>query len=440
MGSGDYDRGMKSRERTRWACAGKGRAWALLAVSLLLVSCSAPGPSHYSPRLVFKSGKILGSPEALRRLLDQFEKENPGIRVVEETLPSSSDEQHQFYVTSLEGRTREFDVFSLDVIWVPEFARAGWLRDLSHLLPDGEREAFFPGPLEAVRFRDAFYALPWYIDAGILYYRGDLLEKHGFHPPRTWPDLVRTAQAILAKERDLYGFLWQGKQYEGLVCNALEYFRSRGGKVLEKGNVVVDSPENLGALSFMRDLIAKYRISPPLVTSAEEETTRNIFGNGRALFMRNWPYAWRLLQKEGSPVRGRVGLCSLPSFPGGESSPTLGGWQLGVNRYSRHPREAEKLLGFLVSSASQKFLALSVGYQPARKSLYQDRELSQAQPLLPRLYEAFLQARPRPVTPYYMMMTQVLQPELSAALSGIKPPQEALRSARRQMGHILGEE
>lgn len=431
---------MKSKEGKKWAWGRKSRAWAFLMVYVLLVSCTAPGPSPSSFRLVFKCGKVFGNPETLRRLLDQFEKENPGIRVVGETLPSSSDEQHQFYVTSLEGRTPEFDVFALDVIWVPEFARAGWLRDLSHLHAQKEKQDFFPGPLEAVRFQGTIYALPWYIDAGVLYYRRDLLEKHGLPPPQTWPDLVRTAKDILAKERNLYGFLWQGKQYEGLVCNALEYFRSRGGKVLEKGKVVVDSAENLEALSFMRDLIGKYRISPPLVTSAVEETTRNIFGSGRALFMRNWPYAWRLLQKEGSPVAGRVGLCPLPSFPGGKSSPTLGGWQLGVNRYSRHPREAEKLLVFLASSASQKFLALSVGYQPARKSLYQDRELSQAQPLLPRLYEAFMEARPRPVSPYYMMMTQVLQPELSAAVSGIKPPEEALRSACRQMGHILGEE
>jgi trehalose/maltose transport system substrate-binding protein len=431
---------MKSRAMQIRACGKSLRARVLLAVFLILLSCAPPGPSLSSPRLVFKSGKIFGSPEALRRLLDQFEGENPGIRVVEETLPPSSDEQHQFYVTSLEGRTPEFDVFSLDVIWVPEFARAGWLRKLSHLLAEGEKQDFFPGPLEAVRFEGMIYALPWYIDAGVLYYRSDLLEKHGLHPPQTWPDLVRTAQAILTKERDLYGFLWQGKQYEGLVCNALEYFRSRGGKVLEKGKVVVDSAENREALAFMRDLIGKYRISPPLVTSAAEETTRNIFGNGRALFMRNWPYAWRLLQKEGSPVGGKVGLGPLPFFPGGKSSPTLGGWQLGVNRYSRHPREAEKLLVFLTSSASQKFLAVSAGYQSARRSLYQDRELAQAQPLLPRLYQAFMEARPRPVTPYYMMMTQVLQPELSAALSGIKSPAEALRSARRQMGHILGEE
>jgi multiple sugar transport system substrate-binding protein len=419
------------------------------AIILSLFSClsflpgcsqQSSGPPEGPVRLVLKLGKIFGNPEPLRRLLDQFAKENPGVRVQGEMLPSSSDEQHQFYATNLEAGSSDFDVFSLDVIWVPEFARAGWLRGVGHLLPAAERRDFFPGPVEAVQYQDRWYAVPWYIDAGLLYYRKDLLEKYGFHPPRTWPELVQTARAVLAGEKGIYGFLWQGKQYEGLVCNALEYFRSRGGKILEKGRVVVGSPENREALRFMRDLIVKYRVSPPLVTSAVEETARNIFGNGGALFMRNWPYAWALLQKEGSPVKGKTGIAPLPFFPGGRSAPTLGGWQLGINQHSRHPREAEKLLVFLASSASQKFLALSVGYQPTRKSLYQDSDLAEAQPLLPRLYGIFMEASPRPVTPYYMMITQVLQPEFSAALSGIKSPEEALRSARKQVEHILGGE
>jgi multiple sugar transport system substrate-binding protein len=390
--------------------------------------------------LVLKLGKIFGDPEPLRRLLDQFEKENPGIRVRGEMLPSSSDEQHQFYATNLEAGSSDFDVFSLDVIWVPAYARAGWLREVDSLLAAGEREDFFPGPAEAVQYRDRWYALPWYIDAGLLYYRKDLLAKYGFQPPRTWHDLVQAAQAVQAGERGIYGFLFQGKQYEGLVCNVLEYMGSNEGKVLQGGKALIDSPENRKALRFMRDLIAKYRVSPPLVTSATEETARNIFGNGGALFMRNWPYAWGLLQRQGSPVRGKVGIAPLPFFPGGRSAPTLGGWQLGLNRHSRHPWEAAKLLAFLASSSSQKFLALSMGYQPARKSIYEDRDLAEAQPLLPLLYGIFMETTPRPVTPYYLMITHVLQPEFSAALSGIKSPEAALRSARKQVEHILGVE
>ena len=183
--------------------------------------------------------------------------------------------------------------------------------------------------------------------------------------------------------------------------------------------------------------MVKYNVTPPLVTTAIEEPTRRIFGNGNALFMRNWPYAWNIFDKEGSPVKGNVGVTMLPSFPEGTHASTLGGWQLGINRYSKHTEASERLIQFLTSPESQKFLALSIGYKPTRKSLYTDKDLVREQPFIASLYEIFMKARPRPVSPYYMMMTQVMQPEFSAALSGIKTPEEALRSAQKQIEHIL---
>ena len=187
----------------------------------------------------------------------------------------------------------------------------------------------------------------------------------------------------------------------------------------------------------MRDLIAVYGVSPPLVTTATEEPTRHIFGTGKAVFMRNWPYAWTVLQKPGSIVRGRIGAAMLPSFAGHSSAAALGGWQLGVNRFSRNPQAAEQLVKYLTSPEIGKELTLAIGYNPARRSLYHDADLVRAYPLMPDLYKVFMTARPRPVTPYYMMITQVLQPELSAAITGIKTPREALASAQKQVAHIL---
>jgi multiple sugar transport system substrate-binding protein len=408
-------------------------------ICFFLAGCS-PQPDDLgktSVELVFKHGKIAGDPAEFRKLLRRFEEDNPGIIVRDETLPSSTDEQHQFYVINLEGRSSDFDVISMDVVWVPEFAKAGWLREVTHLFTEEDRTDFFPGPMQAVTYNDKAYAIPWYIDAGLLYYRKDLLRKYGFSPPETWKELVGIAQHIMEREKGLYGFIWQGKQYEGLVCNVLEYFWSNGGDVLRDSRVVIDSEENRYALGFMRDLIVGYKVSPALVTTAIEEPTRHIFGNGKALFMRNWPYAWNIFEKEDSPVRGKTGVASLPAFMPGMSSSTLGGWQLGINRYSRHPDEAEKLVRFLTSHEAQKKLALAIGYKPSRKSLYEDGDLLREQPFIAGLHDVFMAARPRPVTPYYMMITQVIQPEFSAALSGIKTPDEALKSAKRQIEHIL---
>lgn len=414
-----------------------------LFLFIIVFSCSQKD-KHFREQgiitLIFKHGKIAGDPKPLKILLKKFEKENQGIKIKDETLPASTDEQHQFYVINLEGKSSDFDVLSMDVIWVPEFARAGWLRELNHLMPEEEREDFFPGPLKAVTYKKRVYAIPWYIDAGLLYYRKDLLEKYGFKPPETWNDLVKIAQYIIKKEPNIYGFLWQGKQYEGLVCNVLEFFWSNGGDILKDGKVVIYSRENIHALQFMRDLIVKYKVTPPLVTTAIEEPTRHIFGNGRALFMRNWPYALNIFEKESSVVKGKVGVFHLPSFLGKGSASTLGGWQLGINRYSKNPKAAEKFIKFLTSSQSQKTLAITIGYKPTRKSLYKDEDLITKQPFIVSLYKIFMEARPRPVSPYYMMMAQVMQPEFSAALTGIKTPEEALDSAQEQVKHILGVE
>ncbi len=414
-----------------------------LVVPLAILICMgcprAPEGKKSDTIIVFKHGKIAGDPAQFRKLLDTFEHENPGLRVRDETLPASTDEQHQYYVINLEGGSADFDVLSMDVIWVPEFAGAGWLSEVGHLLAPGEENSFFPGPMQAVTGNGKLYAIPWYIDAGVLYYRKDLLKKHGRTVPKTWEELVRTARKIIDREKGLYGFIWQGKQYEGLVCNALEFIWSNGGEVLDNGRPVLDSPRNVEAVRFMRDLITKYNVTPALVTTAIEEPTRHLFGSGKALFMRNWPYAWNIFEKEGSAVRGKVGVAPLPSFPGHASASTLGGWQLGVNRYSRHHAGAEKLVRFLTSPAVQKTMALTIGYKPTRKALYKDPDLIRQQPFMTSLYGIFMQARPRPVTPYYMMITQVLQPEFSAALAGIRTPEAALTSAQKQVLHILGD-
>lgn len=423
--------------RPRWLNV--GRVGLCLCALWVLAGCSGePSPSDAARPLVFKHSKLFGDPTALAELIRAFEARHPGVRVRTEALPSASDEQHQFYVINLRGGSADFDVLALDVIWVAEFARAGWIADLTEALPEVERKDFFPGPLAAVTYRDRLYAIPWFIDAGLLYYRKDLLAKHGFAVPRTWDELARTAHAIAQRERGVYGFVWQGKQYEGLVCNVLEYLWSAGGQVLQDGSVVLDSAANRQALSFVRRLMRE-GVSPELVTTATEEPSRHIFGSGRAVFLRNWPYAWTLFQQPDSPVAGKVGMTALPHFPGHAPAATLGGWQLGVNAHSRRQAEAAAFVRFMTSAEALRRLAQRYGLNPARRALYRDPALLAAQPHLEQLRDIFEQARPRPVTSQYIRLSQVLQSEFSAVVAGIRSPAEALGRAQRQAEAVFGE-
>ena len=406
----------------------------ILCLGLALGACVGDERPGSTTTLVFKHGKMTGNPRVMRELLNEFEQHHPGVVVQEEVLPASTDQQHQFYAINLDTDQVPFDVLAVDVIWTAEFARAGWILPLDSLRSQSSRDAYFEPAVEAATFDERLYAIPWYIDTGVLFYRRDLLDRYGVTPPRTWPELVRITRTILAEEQDprLKGFVWQGKQYEGLVCVALEFIWGHGGSVLDAGGVA----NAVSALGFLRDLVEQ-GVSPALVTTSDEEATRLLFGDGRAIFMRNWPYVWSLLQQAGSPVKDKVGLAPLPAFPGHETATALGGWMLAIPSRTKQPREAAELIDFLTSAAAQHRLARDLGYNPARRALYTDPTLLAARPSLADLYAIFLTARSRPVTPYYLMLSQVLQPEFSAAIVGRKSPQQALDSARRQIASIL---
>ncbi len=398
---------------------------------------SGEGTDRAPTVLVFKHGKLSGDGRVLSDLLRDFERQHEGVTVREELLPSDSDRQHQYYAMNLDGGKAPFDLLGIDTIWAQEFAKAGWIAPLDGLLTPAEQEEFFPGPIEAATFNGRLYAVPWYVDAGVLYYRRDLLDRHGLEPPRTWLELAQAAKLILGAERDsrLAGFVWQGKQYEGLMCVTLEVLRSNGTDLWSGDRDRAES-----GLRFLRETISTHGITPLSTSMADEESTRWIFGEGHALFMRNWPYAWSLLQQEGSPVRGKVGVASLPAFSGFASAPVLGGWMLAIPNSSTHQEMVGELITFLTSPEAQRKVAVELGYNPVRRALYADESLLEVRPLLKDLHPILLEARPRPVTPYYLLISQAVQPEVSAVVVGRKSPKEALDAIRRRVDQIIGEQ
>lgn len=402
------------------------RALATSASALLLllaVGCAAP-PEPAAPRLVLRHARMPGEADPLPALLAEFARRHPGVRVAHEPLPWTADVQHQVYVINLEGGSPGFDVLMLDVIWIAEFAQAGWLLDLTDRWPAAERAEHAPAAVAAATFGGRVWAVPWVMNVGVLYYRRDLLGRHGVTVPATYAELAAQAQQVLAAERDprLAGFLWQGRQYEGLVVNVLESLWAEGTDLLGPDGTLLPSPARAAAaLGFRRALLAR-GVSPALVTGADEELTRREFGAGRAVFLRNWPYAARLFEAPGSPVRGRVGLAPLPG--GG----ALGGAHLAIHRRTAHPALAWALVRHLTGPAAQRAIAEATGLHPTRPALVDD----------PVLRAAFAGARPRPVTPWYQTLSATLQPEFSAAILGLKPPAAALADARRRHEYLMG--
>lgn len=410
-----------------------------IVIFILLITFPSCGKKEPVPvSIVFKHAKTTKNPDFFQTIIKKFEKQNPHIKTKESILPETPEEQYQYYVKSLSARSSDFDVLSINVTWTQEFAHAGWLADLSSLIPPAERDRFFQSTVQAASYKNKIYAVPWSINAGLLYYRNDLLSKYGFKPPKTWDELIEITKIISTYLPELYGFIWQGRQHEGLVCNALEFIWGNGSQIIEDdGFLDIDNPESEEALQFMYDLIILYQISPDLVTSANEEITRHIFAKGEAIFMRGWLSAWPFFQQNNSPVKDKTAVCALPSFPGNKSAAMLDGWQLGINKNSKHPQAAETFIKYLTSSEVQKEVAIFIDYYPTRTALYKDEYLAEHLPSASMIYNILLNSRLRPLSPYYTQIAQVMQPELSAVLSGIKSPRDALEAAQEEIEHLL---
>jgi multiple sugar transport system substrate-binding protein len=422
-----------------WSAPFGATAVILLVSVLALGGCAGEFSDRGPTTLVFKHARILGPSDPIPALLREFEAEHPGVRVKSESLPWASDEQHQFYAINLEGGSPGFDVMMLDLIWVAEFARAGWLLDLSPFLAPDEMAPYFPSAVAAATYDGRIWALPWNMNVGMLYYRTDLLDKHGLQPPETWDELVSQVRRIQTAERDprLAGYLWQGKQYEGLVVNVLEAFWANGTQLLaEDGRLFPEPRQAAESLARLRGLIDK-GISPEWVTAADEELSRRAFGDGHAIFLRNWPYVHDLFQAAQSRVRGKVGIAPLPRHADGAvAGGSTGGSHLGVSRRSAHPELALALVRFLTSERAQRAMVSAAALYPTRQALYHDPDLVRGRPMLPRIHALMLAGRPRPVTPYYLVISTTVQPEFSAVLVGLKPPDQAINEGRRRLEHF----
>lgn len=312
--------------------------------------------------------------------------------------PNSSSDRFSLYVQLLSSQSADIDVMQIDVVWT------GMLESHLASLDDalGERmERVFPALARNNRVNGRLVAMPWYIDAGVLFYRKDLLTKYGQSPPETWDELTHIAQTVQAGERAqgnsrMWGYVFQAKAYEGLTCNALEWVSSYGGGTFLNTDreMTARNPRAIAALSRAESWIGE--VSPRGVLNYDEEAARGVFQTGNAVFMRNWPYAWALAQGEDSPVKDKVGVISLPHGPKGEAAAALGGWQLAVSRYSRHRDEAIDLVKYLTSQREQKRRAIKGAYNPTLTALYKDREVIAANPFFATLYPVFEQAVPRP--------------------------------------------
>ncbi len=436
---------------------GVGLASAALLPATATATPAAPAIIRRQTDLVFTFGS--DDSGSLQALVDAFNRAHSGdIRVTWREMDRLSDAYYRQLESDFAAGAADMDIIGADVVWTATFARNGWVRDLSRRFHSAyDPDDFLETPLNSVAYRFKVWGVPWYADAGMLFYRKDLLEQSGFsNPPTTWDELKRMARTVQQNAGTPHGFVFQGAEYEGGVANALEFIWNAGGRVLTGnlsvagtfGQVVLDpnvitvnSAEAARGLDVARSLVAE-GITQAAITDFREQDTHEVFLSGNAVFMRNWPYSYGLLtdpnQSQITPEQ--VGVAALPTVAAGARSfSCLGGWNLMINAdANRQKRDAAwTFIQFAVDAAQQRRRALDGGFLPSLRSLYDDQQILQSVPVIALGREAITNIRTRPISPFYMQIAPRIARAFNRTLRGDVTGAQAVEALQKELQTIL---
>jgi multiple sugar transport system substrate-binding protein len=411
-----------------------------LAGATLLGTAGCGGGGSGSGDLIFSMGPD-DAQQTMATLIKRFNDQSNDFKVTHQVMPADTGAYFDKLSIQFQAGTGGIDVIGGDVIWPAQFAANGWILDISDKFPESEQKKFLEAPLQSVTYDGKVYGVPWYNDAGMLYYRADLLEAAGYsEPPQTWDELKEMADKVKQDAGLKDGFIFQGDAYEGGVCNGLEYIWTHGGDVLDPSDpskVVIDSPEAAAGLATQRSMLSSGVSSQAVSTYQEAETDAAFFAEpGTAVFARQWPYGYAYAGTKGNLKPEQLGVAPLPVDDGQQLASCLGGWDMLISAQSDRQDEAWEFIKFMTSEENLKFRALEASVLPARTSLLSDPEIEEI-PVIAQAKPAIENTRPRPVSPYYSDMSLEMAEQFNASLKGDVSPEEAVKTLQESLEKLI---
>jgi multiple sugar transport system substrate-binding protein len=418
---GKARRRMSARDLVLFGLGTLSGALAMVLVAVVTVLVLDEPDGLEEGELVILSGKDQSGGKLRQQLVDQWNQLNPRNQARIEELPVGADEQYSEMVARAQSDGSTFDILNLDVTWTAEFADAGYIVPLDE--DTTNTAGFLPEPLATCRYDGNLWALPFNSDAGLLFYRDPVVKA-----PSTWDDLVEETRRVLENPPDqrlVAGYTAQLDDYEGLVVNVFEaIWAARGEVVGPDGTVLIDSAQARTGLQRLAEGLSPTdpQVILPEAITQDETRSMQAFGEGKVLFMRNWPVAYRNLQGLESDDGAQVSF-DVATLPGPS---VLGGQNLAVSSKSSRPRAAKALIEFLTSPRSQQILFERGGFAATRQVVYEDAEVQRRYPYADELLKAIRGARSRPVTPHYVHFAETLRTVARQALdNGGQLPDDA---------------
>ncbi len=351
-------------------------------------------------------------------------------------LPTSATDQRVQLARRLAAEDSSTDLMNLDPVFVPEFANAGWLAEVtddntednlaSTIAESAEGDGeYLTGAANTVTWEDGVYAIPLWANTQVLWYRKSLAEAAGLEigpdQPVTWEQVIQAA----ADNGGTVGV--QANRYEAYVVWINALIQGAGGDIVSNteagtdAKVDIDSDAGRSAAEIIQMLADSPAAQPDLSVSNEGTSLGQMFPEGGpGEFMVNWTFVYKnyegLIGAPGGPVDeeefGDLGYARYPQTVEGEDSkPPIGGIDIGVGAYSEHPEFAMEAAQCITATDMQVDLALNDGLMPSTNSAYDEVSASGDFPEdLIELYRTSVdEGGPRPKSAFYGLISGAVQ-------------------------------
>jgi multiple sugar transport system substrate-binding protein len=411
-----------------------------LAIALTLAFSSA---ATLAQNLRVFSGGTNQRPDLMRKLFDQYQVANPGVKIDIETGGATSELQRQYLSTTLNAKDAAIDIYMIDIVNPAQYFNAGWLEPLDPFVGGTSAlKPYLPVYSSANVVNGKVAAMPAFADSMFMYYRKDLLEKHGVKEPKTWDELSAGAKKIQAAEKtanpNLQGLSIQGAPIEGAVCTFLLPYWSQGKAFNDaNGKLTLDKAAAVKGMDMWLKMVDE-GVMKRNIAEVTTPVTVNEFKAGQAVFAINWGFAWdRFKDDADTQVKGKVGVIPLPAMTDGKSATCVGGWQWAVSAFSKNKPAAANLVKFLSSPSSSKFLAVEGSLLPTYANIYTDADVLKQAPWFKDAAAVVVAGQARPISTQYGQVSDIVRSTTSAMLARTKSTKDGVEEIDSRVGRLM---
>jgi multiple sugar transport system substrate-binding protein len=420
---------MKRRTLTQW-----------LSAAVVVAGLSGQAAMADTKIRVFSGGQNQ-RPDLMRKLFDAYQAQNPGTTIEIETGGATSELQRQYLSTVLNAKDTAIDIYMIDIVNPSQYFNAGWLEPLdSYVGGAAALKPYLPVYSQANLVNGKVAALPAFADAMFMYYRKDLLEKHGVKEPKTWDELTAAAKKITEAEKNpsLQGLSIQGAPIEGAVCTFLLPYWSQGKQFNDaNGKLTLDKEAATKGLDMWLKMVDA-GVLKKNIAEVTTPVTVNEFKAGQVVFAINWGFAWDVFKDAAdSQVKGKVGVMPLPAVAGGKSATCVGGWQWAVSAFSKNKQAAAQLVKYMSTPEASKFLAREGSLLPVFQSVYTDADVLKQAPWFKDAANVIIAGQARPISSQYGQVSDVVRTNTNAALARTKTPTEAVNDIEGRLNRLM---